>query len=136
MKNSTSLERIVDLSNRIVRTEAGSRLYGKPVGSQIIPDTSSKPGAVPTSKITPVSPPKAESKDQKVKSGATPEKEVSLERVKSLQAQAAAAVRTGDESQIKKLTALYHEAVAAYSKERPVSQVIQELKKPLTTKKK
>lgn len=142
MPNSTnSLDKILALAGRVVRTEAGAKLYGKPIGSPILPDEKSpaaEAAATPSSaKSTPVAPAKpvtdTDAEVKAVKPGSRP---VTLERVQSLQAQAKAAIRTGDKAQIKKLKEEFNIALSSYAKGRPTSEVLAELKKSLHVEKK
>lgn len=139
MTNSTSLDRILKLANRVVRTEKGARLYGKPIGSPILPEEDQKPAPKKAPKgagVSSATAPEGRTPFKKVQSGATATRGVSLERVKSLQAQAKAAIRTGDSAQIKRARAAFNEALAAFAGERPATQVIAELKKSLLPEKK
>lgn len=120
MSPSSSLDRVLKLSERVVRTEQGVKLYNKPIGTPILAET---PTVKPVQKSKPM-----DDKDTPVKTDDKESRPVTLERVLSLQAQAKAALRTGDKSQIRQLKQEFDEALAKYSEDKPAAQVISELK--------
>lgn len=139
MTSTNPIENILLLARR-VRTQEGSKLYGRPIGSLINDDPTAGGGSKPQNatgadpkfsmpqNATPTGP-KGQDDDSK-----GPTKTVTLERLKSLQRQVKQAMKVDDQSQVKILEKQFNEAVAAYGKDRPAAQVVADLSQPFGSK--
>lgn len=96
----SDLEQLVELAQRRVRTAEGARLYGKNIGD-LIGDAS---------------PAKGEQK-----------RPITLERIKSLQAQFAEAKRTGNTALMKSVQEEFRIAVREFRAERQDTNLLREL---------
>jgi len=94
------LSSLVSLAVRRVATDAGARLYGKPIGSPIGGGEEAPEG------------------------GARP---VTIERLKSLQAQFVEAKRTGNTALMKDIQSEFTNAVKQFREARPGTPVLSEL---------
>ena len=91
---------IVELAVRRVRTSEGEKLYGKPIGSPIV-DAASPEGEA--------------------------ERPITIERLRSLQAQFEAAKRVGDAGRMKAIQAEFNKAVVEFRETRQDANVLREM---------
>ena len=99
-KEKSDLAYLVELAERRVRTLAGSKLYGQPIGSVIGGEEQSAEGE---------------------------KRPTTIERLKSLQRQFLAAKRTGNEAAMKDVQAQFTEAFREYTKNHQAVGVLSQL---------